>query len=77
MVKKKIKKKRFESITFKLSKQQKRALMLFCQHHGITPITLIKRSIARYTKYVPKQEIKPYVHPKQLDLLDEIENYPE
>ena len=72
MAKKKIKKIQFVNITFKLSKQQKRALSLFCKHHGITPIKLIKRSIERYTSYVPEENAKPYIHPRQLNIWDEI-----
>lgn len=60
----------FVQVTFKLSKQQKRALNQFCKHHGVTPIKLIKRSIERYTAYVPEKNVKAYVHPKQLDIFD-------
>ena len=76
MAKKKPKKRKkiqFSEITFKLSKQQKRAFILFCKHHGITPIKLIKRSIDRYINYVPDEHAKPYVHPRQLNLWDELE----
>ena len=73
MAKKKIVKKvQFVNVAFKLSKQQKRALSLFCKHHGISPIKLIKRSIERYTSYVPDKDAKPYVHPRQLNIWDEI-----
>jgi len=70
--KKKPKKIQFVELSFKLSKQQKRAFMQFCKHHGITPIKLIKRSIERYTNYVPEENAKPYVHPRQLNIWDEI-----
>ncbi len=70
---KKVKKVQFTEIAFKLSKQQKKALSQFCKHHGTTPIKLIKRSIERYTSYVPEKSIKPYVHPRQLDIWEEIE----
>ena len=70
MAKKKVKKIQFVEIAFKLSKQQKRALSLFCKHHGTTPIKLIKRSIERYTSYVPEENAKPYVHPRQLNIWD-------
>ncbi|MDR0364640.1 MAG: hypothetical protein LBH92_06465 [Bacteroidales bacterium] len=70
MKRKKNKPVQFVQISFKLSKQQKRALNQFCKHHGISPIKLIKRSIDRYTSYVPEKNAKPYVHPKQLDIFD-------
>ena len=72
MAKKKVKKIQFVEVTFKLSKQQKRAFNLFCKHHGTTPVKLIKRSIERYINYVPEQNAKPYVHPRQLNIWDEI-----
>lgn len=65
---KKPKKVQYVEVTFKLSKQQKRALNQFCRHHGTTPIKLIKRSIERYTGYVPEKNTKNYVHPRQLDI---------
>jgi len=74
MAKKKTNKIQFVSVAFKLSKQQKRALNLFCKHHGVTPIKLIKRSIERYTDYVPDKDAKPYVHPRQLNIWDEAEH---
>jgi hypothetical protein len=70
--KKPVKKIQFVGVAFKLSKQQKRALNLFCKHHGITPIKLIKRSIERYINYVPEKNAKPYVHPRQLNIWDGI-----
>jgi len=70
--KKKPKKIQFVNVSFKLSKQQKRAFILFCKHHGITPIKLIKRSIERYTNYVPEENAKPYVHPRQLNIWNEL-----
>jgi hypothetical protein len=75
MAKKKlIKKIQFVEVSFKLSKQQKRAINLFCKHHGITPIKLIKRTIERYTSYIPEENAKPYVHPRQLNIWGEIES---
>jgi len=70
--KKPVKKIQFVSVSFKLSKQQKRSLNLFCKHHGISPIKLIKRAIDRYISYVPEKDAKPYVHPRQLNIWDDV-----
>ncbi|PIQ33103.1 MAG: hypothetical protein COW63_06075 [Bacteroidetes bacterium CG18_big_fil_WC_8_21_14_2_50_41_14] len=64
-------KKKFKSISLKLSARQMRSLMNYCEARKITPNKLIKNKIKYYTdgfdKIVPQ---KFYAQHNQLDLFD-------
>lgn len=68
------KKRKYKTITFKLSEGQFRSLKNYCKARKTTPIKLIKKNIERFlTAYeydVPKEL---YVTENQLDLFEEFD----
>ncbi len=72
--KKDLKKRKFKTITFKLSARQKKSLDKYSKARNMTPLKLIKRSIDTYIS-LDYNVIPPKVpSPKnQLDLFTEIE----
>ena len=64
-----IKRKKYKTITFKLSARQMRSLKNYCRARKTTPIKLIKKNIRTYTEsfsdHVPE---KFFVTHNQLDI---------
>jgi len=69
--KKRKRKVRYTTISFKLTSKQKKSLVNYCKARQTTPTKLIKKSIKRYIngfdKNVPEEY---YVTENQLDLFD-------
>jgi hypothetical protein len=65
------KRSRYTTVTFKLSKRQKESLFNYCEARKTTPTKLIKKMIrpyiSNYYKEVPEEM---YVTENQLDLFD-------
>lgn len=65
------KKSRYTTVTFKLSKQQKESLFNYCEARKTTPTKLIKKMIrpyiSNYHKDVPEEL---FITENQLDLFD-------
>jgi hypothetical protein len=75
MARKKTKKKRstvYKSITFKLTKRQKKSLEAYCAEHKIGMLRMIKKSIQQYLNR-PDNEKYPddHISENQLDLFIE------
>ena len=73
--KKKRKKVKFKTVTFKLSSRQKRSLINYCEARKTTPNKLIKKAIRRYIEFYAR-EVPPeyFITENQLDLFVEDEN---
>lgn len=70
--KKRVKKRKFRQITFKLSERQSKSLMKYCKACNTTPIKVIKRNLERYLgtyEYIAQQE--SVVSERQLDLFQD------
>lgn len=72
--KKKLKGRKYKTITFKLTMKQKKSLDKFSKARNITPLKLIKRSIADFIS-LPEDAPPPKSYPtvNQLDLFTEAE----
>jgi hypothetical protein len=72
---KKRKKVKFKTVTFKLSAGQKRSLINYCDARKTTPNKLIKKAIRRYIEfYASEVPTEFFVTEKQLDLFEEEKN---
>jgi len=69
--KKRKRKVRYSTVTFKLTAKQKKSLLNYCEARQTTPNKLIKKSIRRYINGFDKNVPDTYyVSEKQLDLFD-------
>ena len=69
---KKRKRTRFTTITFKLTSRQKKSLFNYCEARKTTPTKLIKKMIRPYTeKYAKDVPAELYVTENQLDMFEE------
>ena len=72
---KKRKKVKFKTVTFKLSARQKRSLKNYCEARKTTPNKLIKKAIRRYIEFYSREvPTEFFVTEKQLDLFEEEKN---
>jgi hypothetical protein len=63
------KRKKFKTVTFKLSPRQMKSLKNYCKARKTTPTKLIKKSIRGYTESFANEVPEKYhVTPNQLDL---------
>lgn len=70
--KRKRKKARYRTISFKLSDRQKRSLVNYCHARRTTPTKLIKKSIRKYIEnFADNVPEEYYVTENQLDLFEE------
>jgi hypothetical protein len=68
----KTKKRKFKTITLKLSAKQTRSLLNYCAARNTTPVKLIKKNIARYLNGFDKEVPSKYhVSDRQLELFGE------
>lgn len=68
---KKRKRTRYTTVTFKLTSKQKRSLMNYCKARRTTPTRLIKKMIRPYIMNFEKEvPAEMYVTENQLDLFD-------
>jgi hypothetical protein len=66
------KKRKFKTISIKLSSKQNRSLLNYCEARNTTPVKLIKKNIARYLNGFDKEvPAKYHVSDRQLDLFGE------
>jgi hypothetical protein len=69
--KKRKRKVRYSTVTFKLTAKQKRSLLNYCEARKTTPNKLIKKSIRRYINGFDKNVPEAYyVSENQLDLFE-------
>lgn len=72
MKRQKPKKRKYKTITLKLSARQSKSLNNYCEARNITPNKLIKKNIARYLNGFEKSVPEKYhVSDRQLDLFNE------
>lgn len=73
--KKKVKKRKFKQITFKLSERQAKSLMKYCKACHTTPIKVIKRNLERYLgSYETNTQQESVVSERQLELFQDESN---
>lgn len=66
------KKRRYKTLTLKLTAKQSRSLQNYCDARNTTPIKLIKKNIGRYLNGFEKEVPEKYrVSDRQLDLFIE------
>lgn len=65
------KKKKFKSISFKVTYAQRKSLENYCRANNTTAVKLIKKAMHKYlNNYNEIDKIKPKVLPNQLNLFD-------